>query len=267
MNCRPTLYSKHASCSVRASWFLCDPTAMHRQQTATWSSWQKSLNSSPCTLHLKEIQSSVTSMRECPLNACLCWCRSVWAEHREASQVRQLFTATSVFPIQWSHIIIEGDPFSGDASAKTSWTFCWRSELIWSLRSGGSRIWHSGQKSGSSVDVLGSSMFQTAWMQVWQKLCPHGRHTGSVKTSTQTGHFSSSSGASIFAASTVCVWWLSINISKKRLTFQCHFVMRVFSYNKLCMSINATTTYEMFSDNFGILICITSFFFRSKFKS
>lgn len=44
---------------------------------------------------------------------------------------------------------------------------------------------------------LAPSVSHTAWMQVRQKLCPHGSVTGSVKMSWQTGHLKDSSAVPI----------------------------------------------------------------------
>lgn len=199
-----TLKFVQASCSWAALWFLCAPTRTHKQQTGVFSSMQKSLSSSRCSLHFRESGSFVTSTTVCSLKADLCWCRRAWAWHRDASQVRQVLIATDGVSMQWSQLMVENlDSLFGAAvgvsvgailSAVLSFTLA---RSLVSSSSVGSEVkstWHSGQKRGTTFE---SSVSHTVWMQLRQKLCPHGSVTGSVKTSWHTGHLRDSPIASI----------------------------------------------------------------------
>lgn len=190
-----------ASWSCAALWFLCTPTRTHKQQTGVFSSIQKSLSSSRCSLHFRDSRSPVTSTTVCSLRADLCWCSRAWAWHSEASQVRQVFMATAGVSMQWSQWTVEDNLCSllgvaacisaaDGLSVVKSFTLDWRQVFISRVRSEARNTWHSGQKRGL---VLAPSVSHTAWIQVRQKSCPHGSVTGSVKTSWQTGHFKDSS--------------------------------------------------------------------------
>lgn len=226
-----TLKFAQASCSWAALWFLCVPTSTHRQQTSVFSSMQKSLSSSRCSLHFRDSGSFVTSTTVCSLKADLCWCRRAWAWHRDASQVRQVLMATDGVSMQWSQLMVENlDSLFGDAvcisagavlSGAMSFTLAWRLAFISSVRSEARSTRHSGQKRGT---LLESSVSHTVRMQLRQKLCPHGSVTGSVKTSWHTGHSRDSSIASILLFAPVwqqlCVLllaYLLMNVSQDSL--------------------------------------------------
>ena len=107
-----TFRSEQASWSWTARWFLCEPTRTHRQHTGTRSCMQKSFSSERCSLHFRDMGSPVTATTVCSRSAALCWCSRACAWHSEASQVRQVLTATDPAALmQWSQ------PMGGDGGA------------------------------------------------------------------------------------------------------------------------------------------------------